>query len=139
MPKSSSEIFNEKVSLIYEYDKSSPLFVRMANIEIENNNLERATEILNGGIKQYPYYAAARLTLGRVLTLLGNYSQALKEFKTGCDLAHSKKTYEYYLKEIENIKRQRSLFESSSRSAFLWDEPKRKEAPNIRRPKCPSQ
>ncbi len=128
MGKSTAEIFSEKVSLIYEYDKSSPLFIRMANIEVENNDLERAIDILSGGIKKYPYHAAARLILGRVLTLLGNYSQALKEIKTGCDLLHSKKTYEYYLKEIENIKRQRSLFESSSRSAFLWDEPK---APGI--------
>ena len=39
MQNPSSNIFDEKVSLIYEYDKDSPLFIRMAYIEIEKNNV----------------------------------------------------------------------------------------------------
>ncbi len=119
MAKSASEIFNEKVSLIYEYDKRSPLFVRMANTEIENNNIERAIEILNNGLKIYPQYPVGYFLLAKALTLLGNYSIALKNVKKGSDLIHSKRTYDFYLKEIENIKKQRSLFESSKRTSFL--------------------
>ncbi len=119
MAKTPTQIFNDKVSLIFEYNKRSPLFVRMANTEIENNNTDRAILILNEGIKLYPRYAAAYFLLGKANTLKGNYSAALKNIKTGSDMIHSKKTYEFYLREIENIKKQRMIFESSSRNAFL--------------------
>jgi tetratricopeptide (TPR) repeat protein len=117
--KSTAEIFNEKVSLIYEYNKKSPLFVRMANMEMENNNVDQSVFILEEGIKEYPHYAAAYLLLGKAYILTGNYSVALKYIKKGSDLIHSKKTYEYYLKELESIKKQRSLFQGNSRSIFL--------------------
>ncbi len=121
MAKSSTEIFNNKVSLIYEYDKRSPLFVRTANMEIEQNNIDKAIGILNDGIEQYPQYSTAYLILSKAYTLAGNYPMALKNIKKGCDLIHSKKTYEYYLKELENIKKQRSLFENNTRNIFMVD------------------
>ncbi len=119
MAKTITEIFDDKVSLIYEYNKKSPLFLRMANTEIENNNIDKAIEILNEGIKIYPNYAAAFLLLGKANILIGNYSAALKFIRKGSDFIHSKKTYDYYLKELENMKRQRSLFKKNSRTSFL--------------------
>jgi tetratricopeptide (TPR) repeat protein len=130
LAKSSSEIFSDKVNLIYEYNKKSPLFVRMANSEIENNNVERAIDIINHGLKLYPGYAAAYLLLGKALTLVGNYDEALKIIKTGCDILHSKKTYDFYIKEVELIKKQRSLFRTTRRSAFAVEE----ETPEINSP-----
>ena len=121
MAKSSTEIFNNKVSLIYEYDKRSPLFVRTANMEIEQNNIDKAIEILNEGIEQYPQYSTAYLILSKAYTLAGNYPMALKNIRKGSDLIHSKKTYDYYLKELENIKKQRSLFENNTRNIFMVD------------------
>jgi tetratricopeptide (TPR) repeat protein len=122
LAKTSSEIFNDKVNLIYEYDKKSPLFVRMANSEIENNNVERSIEILNSGLKLYPGFAAAWLILGKALTLTGNYDEAVNAVKNGCSILHSQKTLDFYLKEIELIKKQRSLFRTTRRSAFSIDE-----------------
>jgi len=119
LSKTTTEIFNDKVNLIYEFDKRSPLFVRMANTEIEKNNIKIAIEILNSGLKGYPDYSAANILLGKAYTLLGNYGKALQNIKTGCDLIHSQKTYEFYLNEIENIKKQRSLFELSRRKSFM--------------------
>jgi len=119
LSKTTTEIFNDKVNLIYEFDKRSPLFVRMANTEIEKNNIKKAIEILNSGLKGYPDYAAANILLGKAYTLLGNYGKALQNIKTGCDLIHSPKTYEFYLNEIDNIKKQRSLFELSRRKSFM--------------------
>lgn len=119
MAKTATEIFNDKVSLIYEYNKKSPLFARMANTEIENNNIEKAIEILNKGIEIYPNYSAAYLLLGKANVLIGNYSSALKYIRKGSDLIHSKKTYDYYLKELENVKKQRSFFQKSTRTSFL--------------------
>jgi tetratricopeptide (TPR) repeat protein len=117
--KTSAEIFNEKVSLIYEYDKKSPLFVRQANIEIENNNVEKAVEILDNGITGFPSYITAYILLGKAHMLLGSYSLALKNFKKGCELSHSKRSLDHYISEIENIKKQRALFESGSRSSYF--------------------
>lgn len=122
MAKTSSEIFNDKVNLIYEYDKKSPLFVRMANSEIENNNVDRSIDILNNGLKLYPGYAAGWLILGKALTLAGNYDEAANAVKSGCNILHSQKTLDFYLKEIEIIKKQRSLFHTTRRSAFSIDE-----------------
>jgi tetratricopeptide (TPR) repeat protein len=121
LAKSTTEIFNNKVNLIYEYDKRSPLFVRTANTEIEQNNVEKAIDILNSGIEQFPQYSTAYLILSKAYTLVGNYPMALKNIKKGSDLIHSKKTYDYYLKELENIKKQRSLFENNSRNIFMVD------------------
>jgi tetratricopeptide (TPR) repeat protein len=119
LAKSAAEIFNDKVNLIYEYNDKSPLFVRMANTEIENNNIDQAIYILEEGTKIYPQYAAAYLILGKAYILLGNYPNAFKYIKKGSDLIHSKKTYEYYLKDLESVKKQRSLFLGSSRNVFL--------------------
>ena len=121
MVKTATEIFNDKVSLIFEYDKESPLFVRQANTEIDSNNIDRAIEILILGLKLYPEYPTAYMLLGKAYTLIGEYSKALQQIKTGSELLHSKQTYEHYLREIENIKKQRSLFSGSRGSAFLPD------------------
>jgi len=119
LSKTTREMFNDKVSLIYEYDNKSPLFVRKANVEIENNNLDAAVEIFNSGLKLYPQYAAAYLVLGKAQILKGDYNSALKNIKIGSDLIHSNKTYNFYLKEIEEIKKQRSLFNMNRRNAFM--------------------
>jgi tetratricopeptide (TPR) repeat protein len=119
LTKSPVEIFNEKVSLIFEYDKSSPLFVRQANTEINNNNFERAIEILTEGIKRYPDYPTAYIIYFKALSLSGEYSKALLQIKTAGDLLHSKRTYEYYLKEIDSVKNRSSIFATSKGSAFI--------------------
>ncbi len=118
MAKSSAEIFNDKVRLIYEYNNQSPLFVKAANTEIDNNNIDSAIEILNKGIQTYPQYSTAFFLLGKAYILAGNYSLALKQIKKGSDLIRSKKTYDFYFKELENNKKQRSVFQSASRNFF---------------------
>lgn len=108
--KNPSQIFNQKVSLIYEYNKNSPLFVHIAGSLIESNNPDDAIDILDNGLKKYPEYAAAYFLLGKAYTIKGLYSQALKYVKRGSELIHSPKTYDYYLREMEAIKKQRSFF-----------------------------
>lgn len=98
------------MSLIYEYNKNSPLFVRRADQEIEANNVDKAIQILNEGLDIYPDYAVAFFLLGKAHTIKGNYSQALKLIKKGSEIIHSPKSYDHYLREIEAIKKQRSIF-----------------------------
>ena len=122
MTKSAAETFSNKVSLIYESNKKSPLFIRKADEEIRNNQIERAVEILISGLKIYPDYAAAHFLLGRAYSLIGQFNLALKSIKTGSVLIDSSETYEYYLKEIDSARKQRSLFDSSSRTSFFFSE-----------------
>ena len=84
-----------------------------------NNHVERAIEILNAGLKLYPDYAAAHLLLGKAWYLTGHFDEALKFIKSGCSYLTSSHTYEYYLKEIEAAKKQKSLFDSSNRTSFF--------------------
>ncbi len=119
MSKSTSQTFQDKVNLIYEYNKQSPLFVRVAYGEIEKNNADRAVEILNEGLGIYPLYPAAHILLGKALMLLGKYKEALDSFKKGSELVDSHKVYEYYLHEVEDLKKQRVLFETSRKPAFI--------------------
>ena len=109
----SIEAFNQKVNLIYEYNHQSPLFVRLAGIEIEKNNLDNALKILTEGLQYYPEYSIVYFLIGKVHTLNGKYSQALEYIKKGSELIHSTKSFDFYLKEIETIKKQRSFFNIS--------------------------
>jgi len=113
-----SEVFNQKVSLICEYNNKSPLFVRLAGIEIEKNNLDNAIDILTEGIREYPEFSVAYFLLGKAHTIKGNYSEALKFVKKGSELIHSPKTFDYYLNEIDKIKKQRSFFNISHWTEF---------------------
>ncbi len=109
----SVESFNQKVSLIYEYNNNSPLFVRVAGIEIEKNNLDQAIEILHNGLKLYPDYPTVHFLIAKAYTLKGNYSQALTFLKSGSTIINSPKSFDYYLKEIEILKKQRTFFNVS--------------------------
>lgn len=111
--------FDKKASLIYEYNKNSALFVRRANFEMENNNLNKAIEILKTGLRIYPDHPVAHLLLGEAYALSGNYADAMDYFRKGSNILRSDETYEYYLNKLESIRKQRSLLETGSGNAFL--------------------
>ncbi len=113
MSNNQYDVFNQKVSLIYEYNNKSPLFARVADIEIEKNNIDDAIRILTEGLAHHPDFSVAYFLLGKAHTIKGNYGQALKFVKKGSELIHSPKTFDYYLREIDAIKKQRQLFNVS--------------------------
>lgn len=113
MSSNSFDAFNQKVSLIYEYNNKSPLFARVAENEIEKNNADEAIKILNEGLNNHPDFSVAYFLLSKAHTIKGNYGQALKFVKKGSELIHSPKTFDYYLREIDAIKKQRQLFNVS--------------------------
>ncbi|HEX9252532.1 MAG TPA: hypothetical protein VF870_09835 [Ignavibacteriaceae bacterium] len=113
MSSNSFDAFNQKVNLIYEYNNKSPLFARVAENEIEKNNIDRAIKILTEGLVNYPDFSVAYFLLSKAYTIKGNYGQALKFIKKGSELIHSPKTFDYYLREIDAIKKQRQLFNVS--------------------------
>ncbi|MCX6149181.1 MAG: tetratricopeptide repeat protein [Ignavibacteriales bacterium] len=115
-------MLDEKVALIYEYNKNSALFTRAADLEIKKNNLETALEILIDGIKKFPAYPTAYLLLGKVLELQGEYEQAEKAFVKGADLLKCKSTLNFYINEMENQRSVDSHFSVSRRVSFLNDD-----------------
>lgn len=122
--KSFSKAFSDKVNLIYEYNKQSALFVRVAGSEMEKNNVERAIEILNEGLAIYPHYPVAHILLGKALMLQGKYKEALDSYRKGSELINSEKVYNFYLHEVETLKKQRSFFETSHKPGFIASEEK---------------
>jgi tetratricopeptide (TPR) repeat protein len=113
MSTNSFDAFNQKVSLIYEYNSKSPLFARVAENEIEKNNIDEAIKILYDGLTHHPDFYVAYFLLSKAHTIKGNYGHALKYVKKGSELIHSPKTFDYYLREIDAIKKQRQLFNVS--------------------------
>jgi len=133
LAKSLFEIFNDKVSLIYEYDKSTPLFVRKANTEVLKNNLDDAIDVLMNGIEIYPEYPTAYFILGKAYTLKNQFKDAEEAYRKGSDLIYSKSTFDFYMKEIENSKSERLVFNPDRSGAFLKTENKviQKEEPIV--------
>ncbi len=99
----------EKIDLIYSYNKLTPLFARKAGYELDKKNLEESIEILIKGLKNFPNYAVPYILLGKTYALKGDYTEAIENIKKGSDLIPSKKTYDFYLNEIENIRNKISL------------------------------
>ena len=114
---------------MHEYNRNSPLFVKMANSQIEENNIDEAVEILRTGLKTYPEHPVAHLLLGKAFALMGNYGKALEYFKKGSDIIQSDETYNYYVSELEKVKKQRSLFEASRANSFFNSSKKLQKAP----------
>lgn len=115
MSKTGKDHFAEKLSLIYEFNNNSPLFVRQANREIKLNNVEKALEILQSGLDIYPNYLPAQIIQAKAFALKGEYSKALKIYRSVSERINSPETFTVYLRELENIKHQRSAFELNKR------------------------
>ncbi len=95
----------EKLALIYEFNNRSPLFAQVAAVEVEKNHIERALEILENGIKIFPDYPTPYFIQGKALALTGKYEEAKACFEKGADLIECEETLNYYIDEMENIKR----------------------------------
>lgn len=124
MIKTDKHSFEQKIALIYEYNKRSPLFARKASSEVDNNNVEAAIEILKNSFKEYPSYPVPFFILGKAYSLLGKYLEAEESFRRGSELIQSPETFQYYLGEIENIKRSRLAFSMNTRSGLEDDVPR---------------
>jgi tetratricopeptide (TPR) repeat protein len=57
--------------------------------------------------------------MGKALMLLGKYKESLDSYRKASELLNSHQVYEHYLHEVENLKKQRILFETSRKPGFL--------------------
>jgi tetratricopeptide (TPR) repeat protein len=96
----------EKPGLRYRDNKKSPpLHLRIAEKEINEKNFTKAIDILESIVNNDPRNAAPYFLLGKAHAGDGNFRIALQNFRKGSDLIGSEKTYQFYLREVETMKR----------------------------------
>jgi len=105
------ESFFQKIETICREKKSSPLYLRIAEKEIQRQNYKRGIEILEGSLEDNSDCAAAYFLLGKAYSGVGNFKLALQSFRKGSEIIGSDKTYRYYLGEIEHLKRKQEEIE----------------------------
>lgn len=96
----------------------------MANTELDNKNVDNAVKILQSGLRIFPDYPVAYLLLGKTYALMGGYEKAKECFKRGSDILGIRETYNYYLAEVDAIRKKRSLFKSTTGSTSFSTAPK---------------
>lgn len=117
--KPARDLLQEKLLLVFEYNRNSPLFVRAAGLEIDRNNFQKAVEIISEGLKNFTAYPTAYILLGKAQMLAGNYDQAEEAFRKGCSLINSRDSLNYFISELENLRRKNFHFTESRRVAFF--------------------
>jgi tetratricopeptide (TPR) repeat protein len=93
----------DNVKLIYEFNKLSPLFSRVAYFEIEQGNYLYALEILEKGIETNPHYPTAYFISALAKAYSGDELGARQVAKKGAKLISSQKTLDAYNKKIDEI------------------------------------
>lgn len=91
----------DKVKLIYEFNKSSPLFARVAEAELNDGHVDQAMKILEEGFNNYPDYITARLIFVEALAKKGEYKKVIdimEELRPSLD---DDELINYYLEKIE--------------------------------------
>lgn len=111
----------DKVKLIYEFNKNSPLFARVAASEIEKGNYLEAIKVLDDGIDLYPNYASAFLVLAIAKAYEGKEEEAKIVAKIGADLINDGKTYLSYERKIKEIIDERNSISETLRPSFIGD------------------
>ena len=113
------EKLTARAKLIYERDSNSPLFLRVADTNLQSNNPANAISILEDGLKNYPDHPLALILMGRANVMLNEIEMAEFFFKKSSELLNTNRTYIYYKKEYNLSDKQLSPFDSSRGSVFV--------------------
>jgi tetratricopeptide (TPR) repeat protein len=134
----SESLYKNKIRLVFEYNRKSPLFAHIANWELENNNLDIAIEILEEGLREFPDFPTPYFVLGKAYSRMDKYSKALKCFKKGSELIGSNKSYEFYLGELESLRRFKTPIEMRGMDILKSTENKKEESSGEEEEKSPA-
>ena len=81
----------------------SLIFTRLAELEMKNENYEKAQEILVNGLNKFPNYSSAQILLGKINLSQNNHEEAREAFQKAFDLIGFQPTSDYYLSMIPKI------------------------------------
>ena len=109
----------DNIKLIYEFNKTSPLFSRVAGYEIEQGNYLYAIEILERGLEIHKDYPTAYFIYAFAKAFAGEEKQAKEAVKKGATLLSSKAALEYYNLEIDKIIAERNSIVNAKRPTFV--------------------
>jgi len=112
----------DKIGLIYEFNNKSPLFARVADKCIKNNEVDLAISILENGIKLFPDYPTGYFILGIALANNGKINEARDLILAGDRLLKNDSAKEFYLKKIDDIAENESKISPTKHSDFLDQE-----------------
>ncbi|MBZ0179347.1 MAG: tetratricopeptide repeat protein [Melioribacteraceae bacterium] len=104
-----NKVSTDKFALIYQFNKSSPLFARVAAEALNKNFPEKAIQIIEEGLKIHPDYPTAYLVYSKALIEKGEFDNAREALKRVLELLEDEKTYNYYISEIERIEREKDI------------------------------
>jgi tetratricopeptide (TPR) repeat protein len=108
-----------KIKVLYDRDNNSPLFLKIADFYLTENNFQKALLILEEGLKYFPEHPLAFILVGKVNSMLGNFDAAHSYFKQASDLLDSDRTYSYYKNQFKLNDKPVSPFDSSRGSIFI--------------------
>jgi len=112
----------DKYGLIYEFNLNSPLFAKVAYNQLQKGSVDKALEILEKGLNEYPDYITAIIIYSQALAQSGNIEKAKEELAKGFKKIDFDESYDFYLKKLEGIHSQNLPFAESRRISFLSDE-----------------
>lgn len=112
----------ERASLIYEFNNSSPLFVRVAYEELEKKRPEKAIEIIESNLSKYSNYPTAFIVLGLAKAHLKEFLEAENLITKGCEIIDCEDTLSFYLAEIDKIKASFTQFPQGKNISFEMPE-----------------
>jgi tetratricopeptide (TPR) repeat protein len=108
-----------RAKLIYERDSNSPLFLRVADFYLQNNDPQNAVSILENGLKIYSDHPLASILMAKAQYLLGNFEMTESYLKIASELISSNRTFDHYKREFKLPDKQISPFDSSRGNIFF--------------------
>jgi len=113
------EKLTARAKLIYERDTNSPLFLRIADFHIRNNDPGSALSVLEAGLQNFPEHPLAFILLSKAYHLFGNSSKTASALKKASEILNSDDTYQHYKKEFNLTDKRKSPFDSSRGNIFM--------------------
>jgi len=112
----------DRLKLIYEFNRSSPLFAFIAASEMEHGNINDAIKILEEGLRIHPKYPTAYFILALSKAYAGEGDEAIKYAMQGSKILGSDESFEFYEKKISDIIYERNSLSETKRPAFTEEQ-----------------
>ncbi|HEY6438268.1 MAG TPA: tetratricopeptide repeat protein [Ignavibacteriaceae bacterium] len=108
-----------RAKIIFERESNSPLFLRLADNYLQENDPQTAVSILQSGLKIYPDHPLVFILLAKAKHLLGNLEMTESFLKKANEILNSPATFEHYKLQFNLPDKQTSPFDSSRGNIFF--------------------